>query len=70
MNCHQTKGREADAVVVVYREGGWVTSYRDAEPFTSASRVLYVALTRARDAVTIMLPRNPHPLVAPFARFE
>jgi hypothetical protein len=48
MNFHQTKDREADAVVLVYREGGWVTRRESAEPFRAESRVLYVALTRAR----------------------
>ena len=67
MNCHQTKGREADSAIIIYREGGWVTSNRDREPFRDASRVLYVALTRARNSVTIVLPPDPHPLVAPFA---
>lgn len=67
MNRHQTKGREADAVVLVFREGGWVTNWRDREPFEEASRVLYVTLTRARTRVTVVLPPDPHPLVAPFA---
>lgn len=33
MNSFQTKGREADAVVLVYPEGGFVTSYKASEPF-------------------------------------
>jgi DNA helicase-2/ATP-dependent DNA helicase PcrA len=66
MNFHQTKGREADAVVLVYREGGWVTKSR-AEPFSSDSKVLYVALTRARKRVVMLLPPRPHPFVAPLA---
>jgi ATP-dependent DNA helicase UvrD/PcrA len=67
MNFHQTKGREADAVVLVYREGGWVTQRRSTEPFQAESRVLYVALTRAREAVTVLVPPHPHPFVAPLA---
>jgi DNA helicase-2/ATP-dependent DNA helicase PcrA len=67
MNFHQTKGREADAVVLVYREGGWVTRRQSTEPFLAESRVLYVALTRAREAVTVLVPPNPHPFVAPLA---
>jgi DNA helicase II / ATP-dependent DNA helicase PcrA len=66
MNFHQTKGREADAVILVYREGGFVTSWKDREPFEEKSRVLYVGLTRARERVTILLPPDPHELVAPF----
>jgi DNA helicase-2/ATP-dependent DNA helicase PcrA len=67
MNFHQTKGREADAVVLVYREGGYVAQRQSAEPFLSESRVLYVALTRAREAVTVIVPPDPHPFVAPLA---
>jgi DNA helicase-2/ATP-dependent DNA helicase PcrA len=70
MNFHQTKGREADAVVLVYRDGDYLADQNATEPFTTASRVLYVALTRARSAVMILLPPDPHPLVAPFADLE
>ena len=69
MNLFQTKGREADAVIVVYREGGYVTSYKHEEPFHVASRVLYVALTRAREQVIVLLPPTPHALVAGFAKY-
>lgn len=69
MNFHQTKGREADAVVLVYREGGWVARRQIGEPFASESRVLYVALTRARQRVVILIPSDPHPFVAPLAEF-
>jgi len=65
MNFHQTKGREADAVILVYREGGWVTKRGATEPFASESRVLYVALTRARESVTILVPPEPHEFIAP-----
>jgi DNA helicase-2/ATP-dependent DNA helicase PcrA len=68
MNFHQTKGREADAVILVYRQGGWVASRRAGEPFASESRVLYVALTRARKQVIILAPPDSHPFVAPLAR--
>lgn len=37
---------------------------------TMPSRVLYVALTRSRKHATVILPPDPHPLVAPFAEFE
>jgi DNA helicase-2/ATP-dependent DNA helicase PcrA len=66
MNFHQTKGREADAVVLVYREGGYVSRDRTGS-FLSESRVLYVALTRAREAVTVIVPPDPHPFIAPLA---
>jgi len=69
MNFHQTKGREADAVVLVYRGGDYLADRRDTQPFIDPSRVLYVALTRARNNVAVVLPADPHPLVAPFAQF-
>jgi DNA helicase-2/ATP-dependent DNA helicase PcrA len=68
MNFHQTKGREADAVVLVYRDGDFLAGRYDTEPYVESSRVLYVAITRARQRVSILLPAVPHPLVAPFGR--
>lgn len=67
MNFHQTKGREADAVILVYRENGWVATRQAKEPFPSESRVLYVALTRARTKVVVLVPPEPHHFIAPLA---
>jgi DNA helicase-2/ATP-dependent DNA helicase PcrA len=67
MNFHQTKGREADAVVLVYRDGDYLADRRDTEPFVEPSRVLFVSITRARREVVLILPSDPHPLVGPFA---
>jgi len=66
MNFHQTKGREAEVVILVYRDADWFG--RETEPFTRNSRLLYVSLTRARMRDVIILPANPHRLVAPFSR--
>lgn len=65
MNLHQTKGREADAVIIVFRKDDYHGA--EGEPFPTLSRLLYVILTRARNQVTLLLPPDPHPLVAPFA---
>jgi DNA helicase-2/ATP-dependent DNA helicase PcrA len=65
MNLHQTKGREADAVIIAFRSGDY--HGREGEPFPAASRLLYVILTRARKQITLILPTDPHALVAPFA---
>jgi DNA helicase-2/ATP-dependent DNA helicase PcrA len=65
MNFHQTKGREADVVILVYRDTDWFG--HEQEPFPTNSRLLYVSLTRARQRNVIILPSTPHPLVAPFA---
>ncbi|MEJ2862152.1 UvrD-helicase domain-containing protein [Actinomycetospora flava] len=65
MNLHQTKGREADAIIAVFRASDYFG--KEQEPFASASRLLYVVLTRARQQVTLLLPTAPHPLVAPLA---
>lgn len=67
MNLHQTKGREADATFIVFRDGEYFG--RETEPFERNSRLLYVGLTRARDRATILLGHQPHPLVAPFRRY-
>ncbi len=67
MNFHQTKGREAAQVILLYGSGDYLAHHRASEPFTESSRVLYVALTRARERVVVLLPADPHPLIAPFA---
>ena len=67
MNFHQAKGREADQVILLYRSDDYLADHRDVEPFTKSSRVLYVALTRARHRVVVLLPERPHRFIAPFA---
>jgi DNA helicase-2/ATP-dependent DNA helicase PcrA len=64
MNYHQTKGREADIVIHVFHDDDYFGS--EEEPFEKLSRLLNVALSRARERVVILLPPNPHPLVEPF----
>lgn len=65
MNFHQTKGREADVVILVYRADDYFG--HESEPFPDSSRLLYVSLTRARKQNIMILPSAPHALVAPFA---
>ena len=65
MNFHQTKGREADVVILSHSSNDWYG--HDDEPYEEPSRVLYVAVTRARHRAIVLLPPTPHPLVAPFA---
>jgi DNA helicase-2/ATP-dependent DNA helicase PcrA len=65
MNLHQTKGREADAVIIAFSKSDYHGP--EGEPFPTASRLLYVTLTRARQYITLLLPTQPHGLVAPFA---
>lgn len=65
MNYHQTKGREADVVIHIFRDGDYFG--KDGEPFEELSRLLYVALSRARERVIVLLPTNPHPLIEPFS---
>ena len=64
MNLYQTKGREADATVVVLREGDWFGD--EGEPWPSTSRLLYVVFSRARQRI-IILPVGSalHPAVRP-----
>ena len=65
MNFHQTKGREADVVLHVFLENDYFGD--ETEPFPESSRLMNVAITRARARVVLILPPDPHPLVAPFA---
>lgn len=65
MNLHQTKGREADAVIILCSDDDF--HGHEAEPFPEGSRLLYVILTRARSEVTVILGHEPHALVAPIA---
>ena len=64
MNYHQTKGREADTVVHVFRSDDYFG--REGEPYEETSRLLNVAVSRARQRVIVILPPNPHGLVEPF----
>jgi DNA helicase-2/ATP-dependent DNA helicase PcrA len=68
MNLHQTKGREADAIIAVFRTADYYG--HETEPYERSSRLLYVVLTRARQRVTLLLPSSPHPLVAPLTELQ
>jgi DNA helicase-2/ATP-dependent DNA helicase PcrA len=68
MNFHQVKGREADAAILSFSEADYY--FGEQSPFEDSSRLLYVALTRARKTVVVMLPSSPHPLVAPLEGFS
>ena len=66
MNLHQTKGREADATVVVLRANDFFGTERN-EPFEEGSRLLYVVFSRARKQIVVLvLGTQLSPLVAPF----
>jgi DNA helicase-2/ATP-dependent DNA helicase PcrA len=67
LNRHQTKGREWDGVILVFRHDGWVTS--EPQPYAEAFRLLYVTLTRARQRACVLVPPRPHEVIAPFAAF-
>ncbi|MGH3220245.1 MAG: UvrD-helicase domain-containing protein [Streptosporangiaceae bacterium] len=68
MNLHQTKGREADATVVVLRSTDFFGTHR-SEPFEEPSRLLYVVFTRARKRVIVLLfGTGFSPLIAPLVR--
>lgn len=67
MNLHQTKGREADATVLLLQSDEF-HGY-EAEPYATGSRLLYVCLTRARERAHIVVPNtihNVHGLWLPF----
>jgi DNA helicase-2/ATP-dependent DNA helicase PcrA len=67
MGLYQTKGREADATVVVLRSNDYYGT--EPAPFPVGSRLLYVVLTRARHKTIVLLfGHEPPPLVAPLAQ--
>lgn len=63
MNLHQTKGREADATLLLLQSDEF-HGY-ESEPFPMASRLLYVVLTRARKRAHIVVADRVHPLWHP-----
>ncbi len=66
MGLYQTKGREADATVVVLRSNDFYGT--EGSPFPVGSRLLYVVLTRARHKTLLVLfGGGLPPLVAPLA---
>jgi DNA helicase II / ATP-dependent DNA helicase PcrA len=66
MGLYQTKGREADATIVVLRSKDFYGTER--HPFPTGSKLLYVVLTRARHKTIIQLFGEGLPaLVAPLA---
>lgn len=66
MNYYQAKGREADVVIHVFLAGDYFG--QGGEPYEKMSRVLNVAISRARERVEVVLPKSPHAVIAPFAQ--
>ncbi|OBA42046.1 UvrD-helicase domain-containing protein [Gordonia sp. 852002-51296_SCH5728562-b] len=67
MNLHQTKGREADATIVVLRATDFFGKY-EKPPYENTSRLLYVVFSRARHRVVLLLVGQGLPAqVAPLA---
>lgn len=66
MNLHQTKGREADATVLVLQSDEY--HGREASPYPKLSRLLYVVLTRARVRAYIAVPSDVHSLWRPLVQ--
>lgn len=66
MGLYQSKGREADATVIVLRENDYFG--REPEPMPVGSKLLYVVLTRARTkTVVLTLGSTLPPLIHPLA---
>ncbi len=58
---HSAKGREWDAVFVIWAVDGWFPMARalgDEEQIEEERRLMYVALTRARDHLFVTYPLN------------
>lgn len=66
MGLYQSKGREADATIVVLRENDYYG--RESEPMPAGSKLLYVVLTRARvKTIVLTLGTQLPPLIYPLA---
>ncbi len=66
MGLYQSKGREADATIVVLRGNDYYG--REAEPMPNGSKLLYVVLTRARNKTIILtFGRELSSLIYPLA---
>lgn len=63
MNLHQTKGREADATILLLQPDEF-HGY-ETHPYPKLSRLLYVVLTRARTRAYIVVPGDVHALWRP-----
>jgi DNA helicase-2/ATP-dependent DNA helicase PcrA len=60
---HSAKGREWDAVFVIWAVDGWFPASRslsDHESLEEERRLMYVALTRARNHLTVVHPLNAY----------
>jgi len=58
---HSAKGKEWDAVFVIWAVDGWFPSSRSAEnheELEEERRLMYVALTRARNHLAVTYPLN------------
>jgi DNA helicase-2/ATP-dependent DNA helicase PcrA len=64
MNMYKSKGKEFDAVIIVEgrHQAKLLDPDWDATRTTQRRRVLRVAITRARDMVVFMRPRDAAPL--------
>lgn len=67
MGLYQSKGREADATIVVLRGNDYYG--QEAEPMPNGSKLLYVVLTRARRKTVILIfGAELRPLIYPIAQ--
>jgi DNA helicase-2/ATP-dependent DNA helicase PcrA len=60
---HSSKGKEWDAVFVIWAVDGWFPSSRalgDDEELEEERRLMYVAMTRARNALAVVYPLNSY----------
>jgi DNA helicase-2/ATP-dependent DNA helicase PcrA len=58
---HSAKGKEWDAVILIWAVDGWFPSTRameDEEELDEERRLMYVALTRARNHLAVVYPLN------------
>lgn len=67
MTTHQAKGRELDAVIVVHDPRDYRHESPASRGWATATRLQYVAVSRARHNVVLILHPDPNALFAPLA---
>jgi len=63
MTNHQAKGREMDAIILVHHNDDYIK----LDELDKIRRVHFVAISRARRTVSIILPTNPHQFLRPYS---
>ncbi len=67
MTTHQAKGRELDAIILIHDQRDYTPEVATTRDWIATTRLHYVAISRARETATLMLPPEPKTFFAPYA---